>query len=75
MRNTLLLFASIALTILCWGLYGPVLRSGQEGMSLNSYIVYLLTRATATYQTDPETRAMLGRGRKPHGQKRLAKAG
>jgi hypothetical protein len=34
MRNTLLLFASIALTVLCWGMYGPVLRSGQEGMSL-----------------------------------------
>jgi hypothetical protein len=35
MRNTLLLFASIALTVLCWGLYGPVLQSGQVGMSLN----------------------------------------
>ena len=34
MRNTLLLFASIALTVLCWGLYGPVLQSGQFGMSL-----------------------------------------
>lgn len=33
MRNTLLLFASLALTVLCWGMYGPVLRSGQEGMS------------------------------------------
>lgn len=33
MRNTVLLFASLALTVLCWGLYGPVLRSGQEGMS------------------------------------------
>jgi hypothetical protein len=33
MKNTLLLFASIALTVLCWGMYGPVLRSGQEGMS------------------------------------------
>jgi drug/metabolite transporter (DMT)-like permease len=33
MRNTLLLFSSLALTVLCWGLYGPVLRAGQEGMS------------------------------------------
>ncbi len=33
MKNTLLLFASIGLTVLCWGMYGPVLRSGQEGMS------------------------------------------
>jgi drug/metabolite transporter (DMT)-like permease len=33
MRNTALLFASLALTVLCWGMYGPVLRSGQEGMS------------------------------------------
>ncbi len=33
MRNTALLLASLAVTILCWGMYGPVLRSGQEGMS------------------------------------------
>src|SRR5688500_5109097 len=33
MRNTLLLFASIALTVLCWGMYGPVLQTGQAGMS------------------------------------------
>jgi hypothetical protein len=33
MRNTVLLFAAIALTVLCWGLYGPVLQSGQLGMS------------------------------------------
>jgi hypothetical protein len=33
MRNTLLLFAAIVLTILCWGLYGPVLQFGQMGMS------------------------------------------
>jgi NADH:ubiquinone oxidoreductase subunit 6 (subunit J) len=33
MRNTVLLFASLALTVLCWGMYGPVLRSGQEAMS------------------------------------------
>lgn len=33
MRNKLLLAASIALTILCWGSYGPVLRWGQIGMS------------------------------------------
>jgi hypothetical protein len=33
MRNKLLLAASIALTILCWGSYGPILRWGQGGMS------------------------------------------
>jgi hypothetical protein len=33
MRNTVLLFASIALTVLCWGMYGPVLQTGQAGMS------------------------------------------
>jgi hypothetical protein len=33
MRNTLLLFAAIVLTVLCWGLYGPVLQVGQVGMS------------------------------------------
>ena len=33
MRNTVLLFGSLALTVLCWGMYGPVLRTGQEGMS------------------------------------------
>ncbi len=33
MRNTALLIGSIALTVLCWGMYGPVLRAGQEGMS------------------------------------------
>jgi hypothetical protein len=33
MRNTLLLFGAIALTVLCWGLYGPTLQTGQYGMS------------------------------------------
>ncbi|MCC7474544.1 MAG: hypothetical protein IT425_04060 [Pirellulales bacterium] len=33
MRNTLLLMAAIALTVLCWGLYGPTLQAGQFGMS------------------------------------------
>jgi hypothetical protein len=33
MRNKLLLAASLALAILCWGMYGPVLRMGQVGMS------------------------------------------
>jgi hypothetical protein len=33
MRNTLLLFGAIALTVLCWGMYGPVLQLGQIGMS------------------------------------------
>lgn len=33
MRNSLLLFAAIALTVLCWGMYGPTLQAGQLGMS------------------------------------------
>src|SRR5215203_512557 len=33
MRNTALLCASIALTILCWGLYGNVLLKGQIKMA------------------------------------------
>src|SRR5262245_15411897 len=33
MRNTALLCASIALTILCWGLYGQVLLKGQVKMA------------------------------------------
>jgi hypothetical protein len=33
MRNFLLVVPSFALTILCWGIYGPVLHWGQEGMS------------------------------------------
>jgi hypothetical protein len=33
MRSSLLLLASIGLTVLCWGLYGPVLQSGQAAMS------------------------------------------
>src|SRR6476619_5170603 len=33
MRSTVLLFAAIALTVLCWGMYGPVLQWGQLGMS------------------------------------------
>ena len=35
MRSSIWLLASIGLTILCWGLYGPVLQTGQAGMSLN----------------------------------------
>jgi hypothetical protein len=33
MRSSLLLVASIALTIICWGLYGPVLQGGAMAMS------------------------------------------
>lgn len=32
MRSLLLVIASFAVTILCWGLYGPVLHFGQEAM-------------------------------------------
>lgn len=35
MRNTALLVAALALTVLCWGLYGPVLQWGQLGMRLS----------------------------------------
>jgi hypothetical protein len=38
MRNTLLLFGAIALTVLCWGMYGPVLQSGQLGMSTIEHV-------------------------------------
>jgi hypothetical protein len=38
MRNTLLLFGAIALTVLCWGLYGPVLSNGQFGMSTVEHV-------------------------------------
>ncbi|MEN0110727.1 MAG: hypothetical protein AAF805_08380 [Planctomycetota bacterium] len=34
MRGSLLVIATIALTITCWGLYGPTLHNGQQGMSL-----------------------------------------
>lgn len=33
MRNTLLVIATLALTVLCWGSYGPLLQRGQVGMS------------------------------------------
>lgn len=33
MRSLLLVIASFAVTILCWGIYGPVLHAGQEGMT------------------------------------------
>jgi hypothetical protein len=36
MRNTALLCASIALTILCWGLYGQVLLKGQIKMATSA---------------------------------------
>ena len=36
MRSHSLLLASIGLTVLCWGLYGPVLQSGQAAMSADS---------------------------------------
>src|SRR5262245_55481079 len=38
MRNTLLLFGAIALTVLCWGMYGPVLQAGQLGMSTIEHV-------------------------------------
>jgi len=36
MRNTLLLFGAIALTVLCWGLYGSVLKLGQVKMAADA---------------------------------------
>ncbi|MEM9658448.1 MAG: hypothetical protein AAF961_08815, partial [Planctomycetota bacterium] len=32
MRSLLLVVASFAITVFCWGVYGPVLHWGQEGM-------------------------------------------
>lgn len=34
MRSMLLVVASFVLTILCWGIYGPVLHNGQHDMSI-----------------------------------------
>ena len=34
MRGLLLIIPSFAVTILCWGIYGPVLHWGQEGMAI-----------------------------------------
>jgi hypothetical protein len=41
MRNTLLLFVSLAVTVLCWGMYGPVLHWGQLGMSTTGDVARL----------------------------------
>jgi hypothetical protein len=41
MRNTALLLGSLALTVLGWGCYGPVLRAGQVGMSTTGGIASL----------------------------------
>ncbi len=38
MRNTVFLFGAIVLAVLCWGLYGPVLQSGQFGMSTMAHV-------------------------------------
>jgi hypothetical protein len=46
MRNTLLLFAAIALTVLCWGLYGPVLRQGQVKMASDAVAKVAVSNAT-----------------------------
>lgn len=36
MRGMLFVVASFAVTILCWGIYGPVLHMGQAGMSTSA---------------------------------------
>jgi hypothetical protein len=41
MRASLLLAASLGLTILCWGMYGPVLQSGQFGMATDGGVARL----------------------------------
>jgi hypothetical protein len=33
MRNTALLIAALAFSVLCWGMYGPIVQWGQAGMS------------------------------------------
>lgn len=35
MRGMLFVIGSFAITILCWGMYGPVLHWGQDGMSVS----------------------------------------
>jgi drug/metabolite transporter (DMT)-like permease len=35
LAKTLIIFAGIALTVLCWGSYGPVLHKGQHGLENN----------------------------------------
>ncbi len=41
MRNTALMLASLAVTVLGWGLYGPTLRAGQVGMSTEGGVAIL----------------------------------
>lgn len=45
MRNTLLLFGAIALTVLCWGLYGSVLKQGQVKMAADGAVRAATTSA------------------------------
>jgi hypothetical protein len=38
MKDSLLVIAFIGLTVLCWGMYGPVLHRGQEAMRPNESV-------------------------------------
>src|SRR4051812_17427731 len=56
MRNTALLCASIALTILCWGLYGQVLLKGQLKMA-TPHVVPAENGANSPGSTTPKPAA------------------
>ena len=52
-----MLFGAIALTVLCWGLYGPVLREGQFRMALSPPSTTTTTVTTAAGAAPVETKA------------------
>ncbi len=60
MRNTVLLCASIALTILCWGLYGQVLLKGQIQMAESAAARLEKSEAAAGASTTTTTTSVDG---------------
>ena len=52
-----MLFGAIALTVLCWGLYGPVLREGQFRMAQSPPSTTTTTVTTAAGAAPVETKA------------------
>lgn len=54
MRNTFMLFGAIALTVLCWGLYGPTLREGQMRMAVAHPTGASSSTPTAASTTAPD---------------------
>ncbi len=61
MRNTALLCASIALTILCWGLYGQVLLKGQIQMAESAVARLAQPDAAAATSTTTTTTSSDGK--------------